>query len=151
MIKIESLARKGTIRGQGVFLFTDNSMFKFTYYRGYSTSWKLSAIIICLYQAIRDVDLILHVIHVAGTHMKAWGVDGLSRDDILEGMMAGEDPLSFIPLSEGANEGSQGRIEEWVRSWWKDSDGKKGWGDTPLMEVTKDNLFDLHKVEGRRL
>ena len=40
---------------------------------------------------------------------------------------------------------------KWIRSWWKDSEGKEPLGDTPLTEVTKDNLFDLHKVEGPRL
>ena len=39
--------------------------------------------------------------------MKAWGVDGLSRGNLLEGTMDGEDPLSFIPLSEGANKRSK--------------------------------------------
>ena len=92
-------------------------MFGFTYYRGYSTSWKLSAIILQLYQAICNGDLILHVIYVAGTCMKALGLEGLSRGDLLEGMMEGEDPLTFILLTKGANERSQGRVEEWVRSW----------------------------------
>ena len=43
--------------------------------------------------------------------MKAWGVDGLSRGDLLEGMMAGQDPLSFIPLSE---EPIKGPKEVWT-------------------------------------
>jgi len=149
--KIETLVREGKIHGQEVFLFTDNSTFEFTFYRGYSTSWKLSAIILRLYQAMRDGDLILHVIHVAGTRMKEWGVDGLSRGDLLEGMMSGLDPLLFIPLSEGANERSSGKVEDWVRSWWMELEGKIPWGNLPLTVVTKDNLFDLHKVEGPRL
>ena len=45
--KIESLVREGKVQGQEVFLFTDNSTFKSTYCRGYSMSWKLSAIIGC--------------------------------------------------------------------------------------------------------
>ena len=100
-------------------------------------AWKLSAIILWLYQAIQDVDLILHVIHVAGTRMKAWGVYGLSRGDLLEGMMAGEDPLSFIPLSEGIIERSKGRVDKRIKSWWKDSEGKEPWGEMILTEVTK--------------
>ena len=100
-----------------MFLFTDNSMFEFTYYKGYSTSWKLSAIILQLNPVITDGDLILHVIHVSETRMEAWGVDGLSRGDFLESMMAVEDPLSFIPLAEGANDRYRGRVGEWIRSW----------------------------------
>ena len=83
--------------------------------------------------------------------MKVWGVDELSREELLEGMMAGLDPLLFIPLAEGSNERSRGKVEDWVRSWWKDLEGKKLWGNLPLTEVTKDNLFNLHKVEGPRL
>ena len=56
--------------------------------------------------------------------MKAWGVDGLSRGGLLEGMMAGLDPLSVIPLVEGSNERSRGKVEDWVRSWWKELEGK---------------------------
>ena len=134
-----------------MFLFADNSTFEFTFYRGYSTSWKLSAIILRLYQAIRDGDLILHVIHVAGTRMKVCGVDGLSRGDLLEGMMVGLDPTLFIPLAEGSNKRSRGKAEDWVRSWWKDLEGKKPCGNLALTVVTEDNLFNLHKVEGPRL
>ena len=83
--------------------------------------------------------------------MKAWGVDGFSRRDLLEGMMAGQDPFLFIHLLEGANERSKGRVDRWIRSRWKDSEGKEHWGDTPLTEVTKDNMSGLHKVEGPRL
>ena len=114
--KIESLVREGKVQGQEVFLFIDNSTFEFMYYRGYTTSWKFSAIILRLYQAIQDGDLILHVIHVAGTWMKVWGVDGLSGGDLFEGMMAGKDPFSFIPLLEGTNERSKGRVDRWIRS-----------------------------------
>ena len=71
VIKIEASVKEGEIQGQEVFLFTDISTVGFTYYKGYLSSWKLSAIILRLYQAIRDGDLILHVIHMAGTFMQA--------------------------------------------------------------------------------
>ena len=35
----------------------------------------------------REGGLILHVIHIAGTRIKNRGVDGLSRGDLLDGMM----------------------------------------------------------------
>ena len=44
------------------------------------------------------VGLILRVVHVAGTQMIAQGTDGLSRGNLLEGVMKGEDFLSFVPL-----------------------------------------------------
>ena len=73
MTKIESLVGAGDIRGQEVFLFTDNSTFESIYYQGYFTSWKLSGIVLSIDQAIRDEALIINVVHVAGTCMEAWG------------------------------------------------------------------------------
>ena len=49
-----------------------------------------------------DARFTLYVVHVAGTRMIAQGIDGLSRGVLLEGVMAGEDILSYIPLAEGA-------------------------------------------------
>ena len=49
--------------------------------------------------------------------MKASGVDGLSRGDLMEGMMGGQDPLSFIPFNLGADERSNGLVSQWVWSW----------------------------------
>ena len=83
--------------------------------------------------------------------MKALGVGVLSRGDLLEGMIAGDDPLSFDPLAKRANKRSEGMVGEWVRSWWKDSKREQHWENAPLTEATKDNFFDLHKVEGQRL
>ena len=93
----------------------------------------------------------LHVIHVAGTRMKAWGVDGLSRADLLDGMMAGEDPLSFIPLDKGAGQRSEGRVQEWIRKWWGGGEGAKPALGAALVEVTKEMMFELNTVEGARL
>ena len=51
----------------------------------------------------------------------------LSRGDFLEGMLAGRNPLDYIPLNEGSGVKSDGRVEDWVQSWWKDGTGK-AWG-----------------------
>ena len=61
--------------------------------KGHFASKKLSNIILRLYLAQRNGRLRLHVIHVAGTRMKALGVDGLSRGDYLEGFLALQDPI----------------------------------------------------------
>ena len=98
-----------------------------------------------LHKVERDGDIILHVIHVAGSRLKSWGVDGLSRGDLLEGMMGGQDPLSFIPLAVGANGSSGGRVREWVDSWWSE------WSDVSLTEVGKDEMFELKDMKGGRL
>ena len=49
VVKIEVLVKEEKIQGQEVFLVTDNSTFEFTYYKGYSSSWKFLAIILRLY------------------------------------------------------------------------------------------------------
>ena len=46
-----------------------------------------------------EYDLTLHVVHVAGTRMIAQGTYGLSRGIFLEGVVRGEDMLSFVDLS----------------------------------------------------
>ncbi len=63
--------------------------------------------------------------------------------------MAGLDPLSFMPLHKGAGERSGETVQKWIRSWWS-KDGSPIL-DFPLVEVTKDNMFELHKMEGARL
>ena len=45
-----------------------------------------------------DYGFTLHVVHVAGTRMIEQGTDGLSRGALLEGVMAGQDMLSFVDL-----------------------------------------------------
>ncbi len=84
--------------------------FEGSYYKGHLTSRELSNIVFCLYKAQRVGGFILHVLHILGKRMKATGVDGLSRGDHTEGMMAGEDPMSFLPFHLGADTWSQGRV-----------------------------------------
>ena len=145
VLRIERLVEEDEGQGREIFLFTDNIVFESTYYKGYSNSEKLSDIILRLHKAQRSGALKLHVIHIAGTRMKDWGVDGLSRGDLLEGMMAGKDPLSYIPMHRGANERSEGTVEEWVRSWWDSS-----W-PSQLTRLTPEMWFELRDVEGPRL
>jgi hypothetical protein len=59
----------------------------------------------------------LHVIHISGKQMTASGVDSLLRGGLTEGMMAGKDPLLFIPFNRGADNRSGGRVSMWVHSW----------------------------------
>ena len=52
--------------------------------------------------------------------MKRAGVYGLSRGDILEGMITGQNPFEYIPLNELAGERSGGQVVSWINYWWKD-------------------------------
>jgi hypothetical protein len=75
--------------GRVLFVMTDNTLFKGAYYKGHSPSEKLNDIVFRLHKAVRDGGFILHVLHISGKRMKATGVDGLSRGDLTEGMLAG--------------------------------------------------------------
>ena len=104
--RLEEMVASGRAAGQEVFLFTGNLVFESFFYKGYSVLEKLSDVIFWLHKAHRDGGPQLHVIHVTGTQMKELGGDGLSRGDLMEGMMARKDTLSFIPLSKGASKRS---------------------------------------------
>ncbi|EJK52624.1 hypothetical protein THAOC_28082 [Thalassiosira oceanica] len=96
--RIEVLVRGG-LRGAEIFVYTDNFVFESCYYKGYSkTSPELSDVILRLYKAAREGGLTIHVavVWIAGTRMKEIGVDGLSRGDMLDGIMAGMDPLNLV-------------------------------------------------------
>jgi hypothetical protein len=73
----------------------------------------------------------LHVIHVAGTRMIRQGADGLSRGDMLSGVMGGKDMLCFVPLHLSALERSP-LLKPWVESWW---------GDDSLEWLSPDDWF----------
>ena len=127
------MAAVGSLGDQELFLFTDNLVFEMGFYKGHSASKKLSAILLRLHKCQRNGGFKLHVVHVAGTRMKSWGIDGLSRGDLMEGMMAGADPLSFIPLADGANTRSNGKVSAWVHAWWGD------WCGAPLTNIDHNN------------
>ena len=129
MLWLEKLGRDGLVQGHEIFMFTDNLVFEAWYYKGHSASEKLSDIVFRLHKAERDTGSKLHVIHVAGTRMKSWGVGGLSRGDLMERIMAGKDPLSFIPLTGGADQRSKGAVRQWIDSWWGD------WCGSTLVDV----------------
>ena len=94
---MEVLVLDGAIVGHELFMFTDNLVFEMGYYKFHLLLKKLCDILFRLHKAERDGGFKIHLIHVAGTRMKSWGIDGLSRGNLMEGMMAGEDLLSFIP------------------------------------------------------
>ena len=89
----------GALKNHEVFLITDKSEFEGAFYKGHSPSRDLSDIVFRVHKAQCDGGFVLHVIHISGKLMKASGVDGLSRGNLTEGMMAGKDPLSFVPFN----------------------------------------------------
>ncbi|KAL7468881.1 hypothetical protein ACHAXS_009127 [Conticribra weissflogii] len=148
--RVEDLAEAGRLEDIELFLLTDNIVFEGTFYKGHSNSPKLNAIIFRLRRLEKETGCTMHVVHVAGTRMKSAGIDGLSRGDLLEGMMSGEHPLTYVPLNEDANTRSGGRVKEWVESWWEDTGGS-AWLDAPIRLLTPEDWFTLYEIEEPRL
>ncbi len=97
--RIERLGHGRVLTNHEVFVMTDNTAFEGLYYKGHSSSAKLNDIVFRLHKAEREGGFILHVLHISGKRMKATGVDGLSRGDLTEGILAGADPFSFLPFN----------------------------------------------------
>ena len=109
-------AKAGRLQNCELFMFTDNSTAESCFYRGTSKSRQLHRLILDLRMMEMDFGLTIHIIHISGKRMIAQGTDGCSRGSLMEGVMAGEDMLSFIELSRTAVE-RHPPLLDWVRSW----------------------------------
>ena len=76
---LEGMAKVDKVARQEICMFPDSMLFEACYYKGHSESKKLSDIIFCLHKAEREGRFKLYAIHVAGTRMKSFGIDGISR------------------------------------------------------------------------
>jgi hypothetical protein len=99
---VEVETEEGKLRDTEVFLFTDNSTAEAVFYRGTSSNRNLFNLVLRLHRLEMNFGLVLHLIHVAGTRMKDQGTDGLSRGDLLEGVMKGNEFLGYIPIHRSA-------------------------------------------------
>ncbi len=95
---VEEEANEGHLRDRELWLFTDNSTAESCFFRGGSSPKLLHELVLRLREAEMEHGFALHVVHVAGTRMIAQGTDGLSRGILLEGVVRGEDMLSFVDL-----------------------------------------------------
>jgi hypothetical protein len=155
---IEAEASDGNLANSEVFLFTDNTTAEAVYYRGTSKNKKkLFDLVLRLRRLEMEVGMTLSVIHVAGTRMISQGTDGLSRGNLLEGVMKGEGFQNFVPIHKSAMERSAG-LDKWLRrkmgvrvlevlepkDWFLKGHDIRGW--TPLAtrssrkEITSGNL-----------
>ena len=113
---LEHFGSTNDLEGIELFIFTDNSVAEAAYYKGNSSSKLLFDLILRLTILEVNFKMKLHIIHVSGTRMIDQGSDGLSRGNLLEGVMKGEKMLSFIPLHKSALD-EQDNLECWIRSW----------------------------------
>ena len=120
---LESEAKEGTLNRCEMFLFTDNSTAESAFYKGSSSSKKLHALVLRLHKLTIEHSMLLHLVHVSGTRMIAQGTDGCSRGVLMEGVMAGNDMLSYVDLDKTAVERSP-TLLPWIRSWCGHADIK---------------------------
>ncbi len=63
-----------------------------------------------------EFGITIHVIHISRKRMITQGTDKCSRGSLMEGVMAGEDMLTFVDLSRSSMVCSPGLLR-WVHSW----------------------------------
>ena len=113
---VEEEARGGHLKNAELWLFTDNSTAESCFVKGSSTSKLLHQLIVRLRKVEMHHGFGLFLVHVAGTRMIDQGTDGLSRGVLMEGVMRGEDMLSFVDLATSAVQ-RHPPILEYLRDW----------------------------------
>ena len=116
---VETLERSGLdgeLKGKEIFLFTDNSTAESIAAKGSSTSPLLFELVTRLYKLSMNFMCLVNIISVAGMKMIEQGTDGLSRGDLLEGVLNGQRMLSFIPLHLSALDRALS-LKNWISSW----------------------------------
>ena len=68
-------------------------------------------------QVVYFREILLHVLYITVTDTKQLVIDGLSRGDFLEGVMAWYEPLRMLPLKKVLIEILL-LLEIWIKIWW---------------------------------
>ena len=140
---IEEGVASGELNDCEVFMFTDNTVAERAYYGGTSSDKHLFTLTLRLRKVVMKGNLILHVIHIAGTRMIKMGIDGLSRGDNHEGVASGKNMVEFMDLHLSAFERSP-RLMTWLWNVWRPD----LWGK--LHALSKEEWF-THDDESRDL
>ncbi len=113
---IEEEGATGNLANAEIWLFTDNATAEGCFHKGSSSSPLLHELVLRLRRVELEHEIVLFVVHVAGKRMIAQGTDGLSRGLLLEGVLSGQDMLSYVDLAKTAIE-RQPSLVEYVQSW----------------------------------
>jgi hypothetical protein len=159
VIRLELEGEKGLLKGSELFMFTDNSTAESAFYNGTSSSSSLFELVIRMRKLQLMHGVKIHLIHVSGKRMISQGTDGISRGNLLEGVMTGKDMLSFVPISLTAFERSK-HLLDWVSGWLNQTNlkvlradewisrgqglGKKSWMNVDGMKFSvkgEENVF----------
>ena len=121
MESTEAKAKAGRLSRCKFFLFTNNSTAESCFYRGGLKSKLLHELVLRLRLLEMKYGMHVHVIHVSGERIIAQGTDGCSRGSLMEGVMAGEDMLSFVDLAKSGVERHPALLD-WIRDWTQIAD-----------------------------
>ena len=116
VLDLEEESKLGNLEGAEIFTFTDNSTTESAFYNGTTSSKRLFDLVLRVKKLELNHSVKIHFIHVSGKRMIAQGTDGISRGNLLEGVMAGKQMIEFVPLNLTALERSPMLIE-WISSW----------------------------------
>ena len=111
---LEEMAEQDKLKGNEIFLFTDNSTSEAAFYSGSSSSEKLFDLVLRVKKLEMHHCTKIHIIHVAGERMKEQGSDGLSRGNLNVGVMAGKKMIDFVPIHLSAFERTP-LLMPWIR------------------------------------
>ena len=92
----------GELQDVKFFVFTYNMVFESVYCKGAPRTPLLFEIVLRLHQVQMRGDLIFYVVHIVGTRMIEVGINELSRENNLGGMMRGVNSLKYVSLDEGS-------------------------------------------------
>jgi hypothetical protein len=121
---LEEMGKSNNLSGTEIHFFTDNSTAETAYFKGSSTSELLHELVTRLRALEMEAGCKVILVHVSGERMKWQGTDGLSRGNLLEGVMKGENMLTYVPLHLPALERSP-KLLAWIRSWIEIEEGLK--------------------------
>ena len=113
VVRLELEASMGKLEGVEVFLFTDNSTTEAAFFNGTTSSKTLFDLVLRLKDLQMKFSAKIHLIHVAGSRMIEQGTDGISRGNLMEGVMTGKSMLSFVPIHLTAIERSKSLLR-WI-------------------------------------
>jgi hypothetical protein len=113
---LETGHNSGHFKHAEVWIFTDNTTAEGVFWRGHSPSRKLNELALRLRVLEMHGDIRINMIHVPGSRMIAQGTNGLSRGDLTEGVMAGDNMTRHFPLRFLALE-RQPSVLQWLQSW----------------------------------
>ena len=102
---LKSYCESGKIvLGSDIFICTNNTVSKSTYFKVFSKSSKLHNMIVDLGWLEMERQLIVHFLFILGKRISQ-GTDGLFRGHLSSGIMQGKDFLKYLPFMKTALDG----------------------------------------------